>query len=131
MLRGTGFRVCPDDESVVDGNVTTQGPLLRNYGRGINFGSLAECSEVKTSSVTSALKISLSPQTNGDVQMVWKFHVNSLFRNVAGYARDSEHTSVSRFGVRMPNCEFLWHSGPVKEIQLKYSLAFGSQLLAA
>lgn len=116
----------------MDGNVTTQGPLLRNYARGINFGSLAECSEVKTSSVTSVLKISLCPpQTNGDVQMVWKFHVNSLFRNVAGYARDSEHTSVSRFGLRMPNYEFLWHSGPVKEIQLKYSLAFSSELLAA
>lgn len=86
----------------MDGNVAaTQGPWLRNYARGRNSGSLAEYSEVKTSSGTSVLKISLCPpQTNGDVQMVWKFHVNSLFRNVAGDARDSEHTSVSRFGLQ-------------------------------
>lgn len=75
MLRGTGFRVCPDDESVVDGNVTTQGPLLRNYVRGINFGSLAECSEVKTSSVTSALKISLCPPK---LMVMYRWYGNSM-----------------------------------------------------
>jgi hypothetical protein len=77
------------------------------------------------------LRFSSPRKTNDDVQAVWKFRVNSLFRNVAGYTGDSAHTLVSRFDLHMPDCEFLWNHGPMKETQLKYSLAFSSELLAA
>lgn len=58
------------------------------------------------------------------MQTAWQFHVNSLCRNGTVYIGDSEHTSVLHFDLQMPNCEFLWNLGPMKETQLKYSLAF-------
>lgn len=69
------------------------------------------------------LTVSSPSKINDDIQTAWKSH-NCLFRNVAAYIGDSEHTSVSRFDLHMPNCEFLWNLGPMKETQLKYSLAF-------